>query len=240
MRHDEAFGAWLRLKIDQDGRSITALADEMRVPRGTVWRWLRGERVPDTAYCDRIAGVLGIDPDLVLARAGHRELREHPALHDINRQLRDENRRLRSDLDEAQLRLEVVPVGRDIAVVGRIPADSVRWVAEEGMEPVRVLEEKLKGARLPVGLLVTGDCMRGIGILPGDVVIVDRHVDRDPREREIVVIRVNGEHTLKRWHRDGNRIELRDGDGTLVYTLSPLDEYSVEAFYVTYEPLAER
>lgn len=237
---ERPFGEWLRDEIDRKGWIPAMLADALGVPDGTVARWLNGARVPSSASCKRIAAALGVDPDLVLAHAGHRDRRDNPAQDAVIQQQRQEINRLRSDLDESQIRLEVTPIGRDIPVVGRVPADSIRWTDDEGLDPVRVLEDDLKGARLPVGLLVTGDCMRAIGILPGDVVIVDRNVDRDPHSGELVVIRVGGEYTLKRWHRDGNRIELRDGDGALVATLSPLDEYSIEAFYITYKPLAKR
>lgn len=234
------FGAWLQQQIDRKGWSLRDFASRVGVSHSTVSRWIQQGRQPETEQCASIAAALGVDPDLVLARARHRDARGSDAVLEANRILREENQRLRTDLDETTIRMEATPIGRDIPVVGRVPADTIRWTEDEGIEPVRILEEDLKGARLPVGLLVTGDCMRAIGILPGDVVVVDRNVDRDPLNGEIVVIRVNGEFTLKRWHREGNRIELRDGNDVLVHTLSPLDEYSIEAFYITYKPLAKR
>lgn len=40
--------------------------------KGVVGYWTRGERVPSPASADRLADVLGVDRDLVLALAGHR------------------------------------------------------------------------------------------------------------------------------------------------------------------------
>lgn len=132
-----------------------------------------------------------------------------------------------------------------IPLVGRIPADAIRWTAvEEGIEvpSVGVAPEDIQGARSPFALEVTGDCMRAVGIYSGDIVILDRPDGRPPRDGQIVAVRVGeDEYTLKRWcvTADG-AVELRDGDGRVVYRLTPNTHVEVLGFYLTFKPRAPR
>ena len=54
---------------------------------------------------------------------------------------------------------------------------------------------------------VSGDSMRGAGILDGDKVLVDRAVE--PRHGHVVIAVVNNEYTLKRLYRRNGVLELR-------------------------------
>lgn len=54
---------------------------------------------------------------------------------------------------------------------------------------------------------VSGDSMRGAGIVNGDKIIVDRSVEA--RSGAVIVAVLNGEHTVKRLYIDGNIVELR-------------------------------
>jgi DNA polymerase V len=53
---------------------------------------------------------------------------------------------------------------------------------------------------------VDGDSMTGAGIHSGDLLIVDRSIE--PVPGKVVIAVINGEHTVKRLRRDGNRILL--------------------------------
>jgi DNA polymerase V len=53
---------------------------------------------------------------------------------------------------------------------------------------------------------VDGDSMIGAGIHSGDLLIVDRSLE--PVPGKIVIAVINGEHTVKRLRREGNRIFL--------------------------------
>ena len=55
-------------------------------------------------------------------------------------------------------------------------------------------------------LRVEGDSMRGIGLKSGDIVAVDRSLE--PRHGDVVVAAVDGEFTLKRLKKDGDRAWL--------------------------------
>lgn len=68
------FGPWLQSELNRKGWNSARLAEEMNIDRGTVNRWLRGARVPSADMCHDIAVALGVDADLVLHYAGHRQL----------------------------------------------------------------------------------------------------------------------------------------------------------------------
>jgi DNA polymerase V len=53
---------------------------------------------------------------------------------------------------------------------------------------------------------VSGDSMTGAGIHNGDLLIVDRSLE--PLPGRVVIAVINGEHTVKRLHREGDRILL--------------------------------
>ena len=55
-------------------------------------------------------------------------------------------------------------------------------------------------------LKVQGDSMNGAGIMPGDMVLVERGVT--PRNGDIVVAEVDKEWTLKTFQKTGNKIVL--------------------------------
>ena len=232
------FGAWLQSKIDRRGWNARDLAAAMGIAPQTVYRWLGDERTPDPPYCRRIADALGLHPDEVFAAAGHRPLDVPVSTYEINRRVSD----LISNVRQLEEVIEREPAGILVPVYGRVPADTIRYTQDEGLEPVRVVEEDLNGARNPFGLVVTGPCMESIGIYPGDVVILDRDPNRKPSDGELVVVRTEDGVTFKRWCvMDRNTVELREGDGTVAATLHPLmDDYTIEGFYVTFKPRAKR
>lgn len=53
---------------------------------------------------------------------------------------------------------------------------------------------------------VTGDSMSGDRLEPGDVLVVD--CSRDATEGKVVVVWLNGEHTVKRIHFEGDEVFL--------------------------------
>jgi len=57
-------------------------------------------------------------------------------------------------------------------------------------------------------LRVQGMSMRDAGILDGDILAVRHEASLIPQDGQMVVARVNGEVTVKRWKRDGNQVWL--------------------------------
>lgn len=139
-------------------------------------------------------------------------------------------------------RIVVVPGGTQVRIVGRIPADSLRWMELEGesVQTVSVAPEFLVGARSPFALEVSGDCLRSIGIYHGDAVVFDTPISEPPRDRQLVAIRVGDEVTLKRWCVTGDGVELRDGDEAVVHHVRADDDLEVIGLYLTFVPRSER
>ena len=52
--------------------------------------------------------------------------------------------------------------------------------------------------------------MRDAGILGGDILVVDRSLD--PADKQIVVAMLDGDFTVKRLRRDGDRVVLESGN----------------------------
>lgn len=231
------FGNWLRQRLDQRGWTASRLADEIGVPRGTVGRWLKGERRIQDDLAKRVARALGVDERLALHHAGY--IGEgYPVELEISDQLHEVQRRL-DNVRDMERRLGRF---RPIEVWGRVPADTIRHTQDEELQPVEVAVSALNGAQNPFGLLVVGECMRSIGIYAGDILICERDADRRPKDGELVVIRLPEGVTFKRWCMVGEYgVELRDGDGAVACTINAvMDEYVIEGYYVTFVPLAPR
>nr|WP_314262457.1 S24 family peptidase [uncultured Devosia sp.] len=60
---------------------------------------------------------------------------------------------------------------------------------------------------------VVGDCMIDVKIFPGDVVVVDRSLA--PKDRDVVLVIIDGEPTLKRLNRRGGVMILHNENARL-------------------------
>lgn len=79
--------------------------------------------------------------------------------------------------------------------------------AEEELRDTLSLDDLLIQNREATFLLkVSGDSMSGAGILPGDMVIIDR--GRPPKSGDIVIAEVDGEWTMKYLRRRGGVVTL--------------------------------
>ncbi len=95
-----------------------------------------------------------------------------------------------------------------IPVVGRIAAGDPVVAIERAEEKVAVGEGLLGRHRSDVfALRVNGDSMIDDGIFDGDYIFVRR--DRDARNGQIVAAMIDGEATVKRLYREGDRVRLQ-------------------------------
>lgn len=69
---DGNFPRWLKRQLDRREWTQAELARRLGTGSGVVSHWVRGQRVPDPSSVDKLADILGVDRDLVLALAGHR------------------------------------------------------------------------------------------------------------------------------------------------------------------------
>jgi len=96
------------------------------------------------------------------------------------------------------------PPTRLVPLLGRVQAGALSTAIEdlEGYLPI----QSTRSSEELFGLRVHGESMSGVGILPGDVVIVRRQPEA--RSGEIVVALVGDEATVKRLRIRGRRVEL--------------------------------
>jgi repressor LexA len=96
------------------------------------------------------------------------------------------------------------PPTRLVPLLGRVQAGALSTAIEdlEGYLPI----QSTRSSEELFGLRVRGESMSGVGILPGDVVIVRRQPEA--RSGEIVVALVGDEATVKRLRMRGRRVEL--------------------------------
>jgi DNA polymerase V len=77
----------------------------------------------------------------------------------------------------------------------------------EDYEEIDLAEVLIGNADETFIIPVTGDSMIGIGIYPGDWLIVDSQ-NKDPQEGDIVVVAVDDEVMVKRFHQEDGQIVL--------------------------------
>lgn len=96
---------------------------------------------------------------------------------------------------------------RGLPLVGRVAA-GYPMLAEEFREGQLPVDPGLFAPGADYLLRVQGMSMRDAGILDGDILAVRQEPGFTPQNGQMVVVRVNGEVTVKRWQRDGTQVRL--------------------------------
>jgi SOS-response transcriptional repressor LexA len=101
-------------------------------------------------------------------------------------------------------------------------------------ETMDVPADVVRGAGQPVAMLVRGNGLRALGVVDGDVVIIDTF-NRAPRRGEIIAARLNGVLTLRAYLADDEVIRLGWADGSLFQRLAvrPTDRLEVLGVFVS-------
>lgn len=236
-----SFGSWLLLQIHRAGWEPADFARAAEVSSGLTSNWINGNRKPKGDSIIKIAAALGLSPAYVFevaeGIATDADIAEYERLRDIA----VAQQQLRNSL----VLLEAAEKGRarvrKVVVVGCIPADTVRWfaAADSAEPPIEIAESTLAGARNVRAARIVGDCMHGINIGDGDYIIFAVEPLRQPKDHDLVVVRVNEDVTFKRWRVVDGAVELHDGDGRPVYRISEADELEIIGYYLTiYRPVA--
>lgn len=143
--------------------------------------------------------------------------------------------------EAAGLVVEVRRSETRVPLMERIPttAAELARLLERGTDlpTVGVAAEDLQGARSPFGYEMPEDC-EGFRVYRGDTLICDVPAGRMPRDRQLVVVLLEGRHLdLVRWCcTPRGQIELRDGYEHVVRTLDHAEDIDVLAFYLTFKP----
>jgi repressor LexA len=94
---------------------------------------------------------------------------------------------------------------RQVPILGRVPAGKP-LITEESVEGLMAVPAEMARGESFI-LQVKGDSMTGAGILEGDYAIV--RSQETAENGEIVCAMINGEATLKRFHKSGNVVTLK-------------------------------
>ena len=106
----------------------------------------------------------------------------------------------------AQGRLIPARRWREVPFVGLVEAGFPSPADEQLLETLSLEEWLIRNREATYLLKVRGDSMIDAGILPDDVVLVER--GSEPRNGDIVIAQIDGEWTLKYFRRQGRRVYL--------------------------------
>lgn len=204
-----AIGSRVREQRELLGMSRDELAQRVAISGEYIRSIERGHRLPAVDVFERLADALNVSVDALLKGKDINAWEQVARLEAIAKQLR------RINLEEAGL-VRAFPV----TVLGKIPADTFRWMWSEGEQyPVSVPVDVMAGHPLEdiFAAEVSGDCLLGLQICDGDILVCTRATDR-PKTGALVIVRLGDEETCKTWHfAAGGTVELRDGASAVVW-----------------------
>lgn len=107
---------------------------------------------------------------------------------------------------DAKGRLIPLSMTRPVRVLGTVEAGFPSPAEEELVDTLSLDEFLIQNREATFLLKVSGDSMSGAGIMPGDMVIVDK--GRTGKSGDIVIAQVDGEWTMKYLRKRGDTITL--------------------------------
>lgn len=107
---------------------------------------------------------------------------------------------------DARGRLIPESIARPVRVLGTVEAGFPSPAEEELADTISLDDMLIENREATFLLKVSGDSMSGAGILPGDMVIVDR--GRTPKTGDIVIAEVDGSWTMKYLVKSGPAVSL--------------------------------
>ncbi|HEX6912477.1 MAG TPA: transcriptional repressor LexA [Longimicrobium sp.] len=105
------------------------------------------------------------------------------------------------------LGMNLSPGVLNVPMYGRIAA-GVPALLRDDVQETFELDRKLVGSSDAFLLEVKGDSMAGLGILPGDYVVVEPADEADLENGEVVAARVDGDATVKRYFANAGKVVL--------------------------------
>jgi repressor LexA len=107
---------------------------------------------------------------------------------------------------DAKGRLTPLSLASPVKVLGTVEAGYPSPAEEELADTLSLDDYLVKNPEATYMLKVTGDSMSGAGVLPGDMVLVDK--GRTPKSGDIVIAQVDGEWTMKYLKKRGESVTL--------------------------------
>lgn len=95
-------------------------------------------------------------------------------------------------------------------ILGTVEAGFPSPAEEELSDTISLDEYLIKRKEATYMLKVSGDSMIDAGIMPGDILLVERN--KPPKNGDIVIAEVDGNWTTKYFRKEGNRVSLVPGN----------------------------
>ena len=99
----------------------------------------------------------------------------------------------------------------EVRFVGLVEAGFPSPADDELFETMNLEQYLVRKPEATYLLRVRGDSMVDAGIMPGDLVLVERGAE--PHDGDIVIAQIDGEWTLKYFRRQGNNVYLQPANG---------------------------
>ncbi|MBX4195855.1 LexA family transcriptional regulator [Candidatus Parcubacteria bacterium] len=114
----------------------------------------------------------------------------------------------------------------EVKVLGLIEAGFPTSASEELIDTMSLDEFLIDKKEATYMLKVKGESMIGAGIMPGDMVLVERGAE--PRVGDIVIAEVDGEYTMKYFRKKGNKHYL-EASNSRYKDIYPVEELKIPA-----------
>lgn len=118
----------------------------------------------------------------------------------------DKMERLKIVVRDEKGRLLPGTISASVRVLGTVEAGFPSPAEEELVDSLSLDELLIQNREATFLLKVSGDSMSGAGILPGDLVLVDK--GQQPKSGDIVIAEVDGEWTMKYLRKRGEEVIL--------------------------------
>jgi SOS regulatory protein LexA len=158
----------------------------------------------------------------------YREIAAVTGLRSTNAAFKVVNKMIQQGLLAKDARGRLIPkqLLSDLRFVGLVEAGFPSPADDELFETMNLEGYLIRKPEATYLLRVRGDSMVDAGILPGDLVLVERGAE--PHDGEIVIAQIDGEWTLKYFRREGNKVYLQPANGRF-QPFYPKEELTIAA-----------
>ncbi len=206
-RRQKEIGARVRRAREMAGLSQEGLAHYFGVSNAAISRWESGKVALDVPTLEELGRILDQPLQFFTGQAIPQRDTEAEAIG--KEMLRIIRNRGYSNVQPVTVRGARVRAASPVRIINSVAASGMMAHDRQVEDEIEVDDEILARAKEPLGFCMVGDCLCKRGIITGDIIIVDA-ANTEPKNGQIVVAEVDGEHTAKVFCRlDERTVELR-------------------------------
>lgn len=191
------FGTYLTQLRESSGLKKAHLAQKLGINPSHIGNLEKGRTPPPPRdRLEQIAEILRLTQD-------QKETLFNLAFQERN--LKELSAFKKSIIKDSASEVEYGPEVAKVPVLGRCPASPKQWVSGE-IEGYEMIPRSFVGSRRMYILRIHGDSMDRAGLDDGSLILVD--ADRQPNNGNIVVAKIDGECTIKRFYKSDSTVTL--------------------------------